>query len=70
MAKIDAATMYSILERYLPLLEFLEKETGYGSYIVKMHGKRPVKLWRLSTAQTFESKNTLDDFVDTKSGGI
>ena len=63
---MDANTMYSILERYLPLLEFLEKESGYGSYIVKMHGKRPVKLWRLSSAQTFESKCKLDDFVGTK----
>lgn len=65
MTKIDATTMYSLLQRYLPLLEFLEQQSGYGSYIVKMHGKRPVKLWLLSTAQTFESKNKMDDFEES-----
>lgn len=70
MAKIDATTMYSLLQRYLPLLEFLEKETGYGSYIIKMHGKRPVKLWRMSSAQVFESKNQLDDFTSARDSNL
>jgi len=65
MPKITAAQMSDILERYFTLLEFLEGETGYGTYMIKMHGKRPVKLWRISTAQTFESKKTLDDFIPT-----
>lgn len=70
MAKIDATTMYSLLQRYLPLLEFLEKETGYGSYIIKMHGRRPVKLWRMSSAQVFESKNQSDDFTSAHDSNL
>jgi len=70
MTKIDATTMYSLLQRYLPLLEFLERETGYGSYIIKMHGKRPVKLWRMSSAQVFESKNQSDDFTSARDSNL
>jgi len=70
MSKIDATAMYSLLQRYLPLLEFLERETGYGSYIIKMHGKRPVKLWRMSSAQVFESKNQSDDFTSARDSNL
>jgi hypothetical protein len=58
--------MNILLQRYLPLMEFLEGQSGYGTYIVKMHGKRPVKVWQLSTAQTFESKTTLENFSITQ----
>lgn len=70
MNRITATIMQSILQRYFPLLEFLESQSGYGTYIVKMHGKRPVKIWQLSTAQTFESKQELDNFVTTKDSGF
>ena len=70
MSKIDATAMYSLLQRYLPLLEFLERETGYGSYIIKMHGKRPVKLWRMSSAQVFESKDQSDDFTSARDSNL
>lgn len=43
--RIDFGMMMLLIDRYGPLLEWLEAETdGFGCYEVVCHGHRPVKV--------------------------
>jgi hypothetical protein len=44
----DIETIRQYLIRYLPLMNFLDNEPGYGTYIITLHGKRPVKISQVS----------------------
>lgn len=54
MLKLDSETIRRMLIRYLPLMEHLESGTGFETVMVQFHGKRPVKLWRISAPQVLE----------------
>ena len=57
---IDIQTIRTYLIRYLTLMEFLDSEPGYGTYIITLHGKRPVKIRCVSPAQLLEHANDDD----------
>jgi len=43
--KIDLGKVLLLIDRYGPLLEWLETETdGFGSYELVCHGHRPMKI--------------------------
>ena len=50
----DIETLRQYIVRYLPLMNFLDSEPGYGTYIVILHGKRPVKICSVSLGQLLE----------------
>lgn len=52
----DIATLRQWVIRYLPLMRFLDSEpgSGYGTYIITIHGKRPVKIQKVAPAQILE----------------
>jgi len=50
----DIQTLRQYIIRYLPLMNFLDNEPGYGTYIIVTHGKRPVKIHSVSPGQLFE----------------
>ena len=52
--QLDAETLREYLIRYFTLMEYLDKEAGYGTYIITFHGKRPVKISKVSPAQILE----------------
>jgi len=58
--KLDAETVRTLLVRYLPLLEHLEMGSGYETVMVQFHGKRPVKMWRISAPQVLEMLQEAD----------
>jgi hypothetical protein len=39
------------VERYMELIRFFERTSGYGEYVVILHGKQPVKVKRVSSAE-------------------
>ena len=47
-------TLRQYIIRYLPLMIFLDSEQGYGTYILTLHGKRPVKICVVSPGQLLE----------------
>ena len=52
--QIDSETLREYLIRYFALMVYLDKEAGYGTYIITFHGKRPVKISKVSPAQILE----------------
>ena len=50
----DIETIRQYLIRYLPLMQFLDAEPGYGTYLITLHGKRPVKISLVSPGQLLE----------------
>jgi hypothetical protein len=52
--QLDSETLREYLIRYYTLMEYLDKEAGYGTYIITLHGKRPVKIRKVSPAQILE----------------
>ncbi len=50
----DIETLRQYIIRYLPLMNFLDGEPGYGTYIITLHGKRPVKISPVSSGQLLE----------------
>ena len=43
----------AIIERWLPLIKYLEERTsGFGEYLLQIHGKRPVGIQRVSKKET------------------
>lgn len=41
--KITLMQVIDYMDRYGPLIEFLEQKRGFGLFVVQMHGRRPVK---------------------------
>ena len=56
--KLDAEYVRTLLIRYLPLMEFLDGQSGFGSYVIKLHGRRPVKIWHLSAPQMLDQEES------------
>jgi hypothetical protein len=54
MKALNAETLREYLIRYYTLMEYLDKEAGYGTYIITFHGKRPVKISKVAPAQLLE----------------
>ena len=54
MKTLNTETLREYLIRYYTLMEYLDKEAGYGTYIITFHGKRPVKISKVSPAQLLE----------------
>jgi hypothetical protein len=53
--KIPFGAIMLLLERYGPLLEYFEDETkGYETLLVKLHGKRPVKVGPVGRMKVLE----------------
>ena len=52
--KLTATRIIQLLTRYLPLMEELDRSNGYDIFMVQLHGKRPVKLWRVSAPEVLE----------------
>ena len=50
----DIETLRQYIIRYLSLMNFLDGEPGYGTYIITLHGKRPVKIYPVSQGQLLE----------------
>jgi hypothetical protein len=50
----SAEEMRKMLVRYYPLMTWLESQCGYGTYILKVHGKRPVKIWEVLAEENLE----------------
>ena len=50
----DIETLRQYIIRYLPLMNFLDGEPGYGTYVITLHGKRPVKVSSMSPGQLLE----------------
>ena len=48
--KVSAANLVVLLDRYQTLLEYIEQHTvdGHGTFLVHIHGKRPVKIGRIN----------------------
>jgi len=62
--QLDSETLREYLIRYYTLMEYLDKEAGYGTYIITFHGKRPVKISKVSPAQLLEHASC-DDLPDS-----
>ncbi|MFA5379004.1 MAG: hypothetical protein WC455_24835 [Dehalococcoidia bacterium] len=45
--------------RYLPLIRYLERGKGYGTYIISVHGKRPVKIAEITRFVVIETEEDL-----------
>jgi hypothetical protein len=45
---VSAEALYQLVLRYYPLIIALEEDSGYGYYAVQMHGRRPVKLYKIA----------------------
>ena len=58
--QINAETLREYLIRYFTLMEYLDKEAGYGTYQITLHGKRPVKICKVSPAQLLEHASAED----------
>jgi hypothetical protein len=54
MKALNTETLREYLNRYYTLMEYLDSEAGYGTYIITLHGKRPVKISKVSPAQLLE----------------
>ena len=50
----DIETLRQYIVRYLPLMNFLDGEQGYGTYLIILHGKRPVKIHAVAQGQLLE----------------
>ena len=48
-----------VIVRYLSLIRYLEMQTGYGTFVVTIHGKRPVKIARLQRQIVLENYTKL-----------
>ena len=48
------------LIRYWPMMEYLDKQSGYGTYLVQIHGKRPVKLSQVEPGVVLEHSHEDD----------
>jgi len=51
---LNTETLREYLIRYYTLMEYLDSEAGYGTYLITLHGKRPVKICKVSPAQLLE----------------
>jgi len=47
MPQYDLAQVVMFLRRYGPLMEYLEDNSGYGEYVLNMHGRVPRKIARM-----------------------
>lgn len=53
MANKDAIDANTLL-RYLPLINAIESDGGYGQYLIVIHGKRPMKIAKIEPAHVLE----------------
>jgi len=49
----------STIMRYLSLIRYLEDNSGYGNYVITMHGKRPVKIAKVQKQFVLENYTEL-----------
>jgi len=48
-----------VIVRYLSLIRYLEAATGYGTFVLTVHGKRPVKIAKLQRQIVLENYTKL-----------
>jgi hypothetical protein len=50
----DSSINADVLLRYLPLIRYLEEGSGYGKYLLIVHGRAPVKIAEITAEEKLD----------------